>query len=146
MHQLKLQQSYIVDCELQFLGEQFLLRGFIDTGNQCIEPMSGKAVHFLSFKAVKEKLPHHFKESLYKWNEKNLYDFSMFQYELQSKIRIVYLTTIQKEPSKVLAFRFDRLLISGSNQKELLEEYIVFTKNDAKFPQNAQIILNVLTL
>lgn len=142
----KLQQNYVVGCMLQFLGKTYDLKGFIDTGNQCIEPISGKPVHFLSFKAIQQQLPKQFEEALLKWNEKEPYELSMFPAELHSKIRIVLLSTVQKETSKVLAFRFEQLKVSGTTNKDFFEQYIVFTKNDAKFPQNAQIILNVQTL
>lgn len=142
----KVQESYVVQCILEFLGERISLKGFIDTGNQCIEPISGKAVHFISFKEVEEYLPIEFKEGLLKWSEKDPYNLSMFPKEVQSKIRMVFLATVQQESSKVLAFRFNKMLVSGKIEKELIEQYIVFTKNNAKFPQKAQIILNVQTL
>lgn len=143
--QAKLEQLYVVDCILYFLGNTYNLKGFIDTGNQCIEPISGKPVHFLSYKAIQEQLAEQLKEGLQTWNEQNPYELSMFPSNLQSKIRIVLLTTVQKETSKVLAFRIDQLLIPATN-KQFNGHYIVFTKNDAKFPQSSQIILNVQTL
>lgn len=144
--QTKLQQSYVVDCKLYFLGKSFDLKGFIDSGNQCIEPISSKPVHFLSFKAIEEQLPKELKDALLKWNENNPYELSMFPPDVHSKIRIVLLSTVQKETTKVLAFRFEKLKVFGETKKEFFEQYIVFTKNDAKFPQNAQIILHVQTL
>lgn len=143
--QAKLEQSYVVDCIIHFLGKTYNLKGFIDTGNQCIEPISGKPVHFLSYKAIHEQLPEHLKEALLLWNEQNPYELSMFSSELKSKIRIVVLSTVQKETSKVLAFRMEQLLIPSMN-KQFNEHYIVLTKNDGKFPQNSKIILNVQTL
>lgn len=144
--QSKLQQSFVVDCILTFLGKTFHLKGFIDTGNECIEPLSGKPVHFLSYKALEKQLPKQLKEGLIKWNEKNPYELSMFPTEIHSKIRIVRLVTVQKEETKVLAFRFEQLHVQGTTTKAIHDEYVVFTKNDAKFPQNAQIILHVQAL
>lgn len=70
----------------------------------------------------------------------------MFPAYVYPKIRVLTLSTVQQERSTVLAFRFDQLQISGTTNKEIVEQYVVFTKNDAKYPQDAQIILHVLAL
>lgn len=68
--QTKIQSSFVVDCELLLFQQSFSLRGFIDTGNECIEPMSGKPVHFLSYNAVAKTLPEDFHKALLEWDEK----------------------------------------------------------------------------
>ncbi|CAM5187462.1 Stage II sporulation protein GA (Sporulation sigma-E factor processing peptidase) OS=Ureibacillus acetophenoni OX=614649 GN=SAMN05877842_101387 PE=4 SV=1 [Ureibacillus acetophenoni] len=146
MKQEKIQTSFVVDCELTLLQQSYHLRGFIDTGNECVEPMSQKPVHFLSYNAVSKNLPSEFHDALLKWDEKNPYQLGMFPTEVYPKIRMLTLSTVQKEKSTVLAFRFDRLKISGTTNKEIHDEYVVFTRNDVKYPQDAQMILHVLAL
>lgn len=142
----RLQQSFVVDCELELFQKTYSLKGFIDTGNECVEPISGKPVHFLSYQAVEDKLPKELKEGLLTWDDKNPYQLTMFPSFMYPKIRILILSTVQKETSTALAFRFDRLILYGNVKKEILDEYVVFTRHDARFPQNAQMILHVLAL
>lgn len=146
MKREKIQHSFVVDCDLQFLKKDYHIKGFIDTGNECMEPMSQKPVHFLSYYAVSNDLPSAFHDAILNWDEGNPYQLGMFPSDIYPKIRILTLSTVQKEKSTVLAFRFDRLKISGTTSKEIYDEYIVFTRNDAKYPQDAQMILHVLAL
>lgn len=144
--QSKIQHSFVVDCNLEFFKKTYSLKGFIDTGNECIEPISGKPVHFLSYSAVSRKLPEDFHDALIAWDEKNPYQLKMFPPYVYPKIRVLSLSTVQQEKSNVLAFRFEKLKISGDASKEIYEQYIVFTRNDARYPQDAQMILHVLAL
>ncbi|KGR92156.1 hypothetical protein CD30_02185 [Ureibacillus massiliensis 4400831 = CIP 108448 = CCUG 49529] len=146
MKQEKIQHSFVVDCELELFQKIYSLKGFIDTGNECVEPMSQKPVHFLSYKAVSKNLPDDFNEALQKWDAKDPYQLGMFPAYVYPKIRILTLSTVQKEKSTTIAFRFDRLKISGNTDKVLFDEYVVFTRNDARYPQDAQMILHVLAL
>lgn len=142
----RVQQSFVVDCELHLLNQTYSLKGFIDTGNECVEPLSGKPVHFVSYQAVAENLPKDFHDGLLTWDEGNPYQLTMFPTIVYPKIRVLTLTTVQKEKSNVLAFRFDRLILNGNKKKEIFDEYVVFTRHDARYPQNAQMILHVLAL
>src|SRR5690606_24848113 len=63
MKQEKTQLSFVVDCELQLLQNTYYLKGFIDTGNEAVEPMSQKPVHFLSYQAVSNNLPSEFHDA-----------------------------------------------------------------------------------
>ncbi len=146
MMQEKVQQSFVVHCELELFEQTYFLKGYVDTGNECVEPLSGKPVHFLSYKAVAEQLPRDFHEALMKWDEKNPYELSMFPTFMKTKVRILKLFTVQQENATALAFRFQRLKINGPSTKELLDQYVVFTKNDANYPQEAQMILHVFAL
>nr|WP_106784057.1 sigma-E processing peptidase SpoIIGA [Lysinibacillus timonensis] len=146
MKQEKIQFSFVVECELVLLQKAYQIRGFIDTGNEAVEPLSQKPVHFLSYNAVSKNLPNDFHDALLKWDENNPYKLDMFPSAVYPKIRILTLSTVQKEKSTVLAFRFDRLKISGTTNKEIYDEYVVFTRNESKYPQDAQMILHVLAL
>ncbi|RHW39730.1 hypothetical protein D1B33_02445 [Lysinibacillus yapensis] len=146
MMQSKIQLSFVVDCDLVLFKKAFQLKGFIDTGNECTEPMSGKPVHFLSYQAVSKELPEDFHKALLSWDEKNPYQLKMFPAYVYPKVRILTISTVQQERSTVLAFRFEKLVIKGTTTKEIFDQYVVFTKQDAKYPQDAQMILHVLAL
>lgn len=142
----RIQQSFLIDCELELFQKTYSLKGFIDTGNECVEPLSGKPVHFLSYQAVASQLPKEIAEGLLTWDDKNPYQLTMFPDFVYPKIRIFTLTTVQKEKATALAFRFERLILYGNTKKEIFNEYVVFTRHDARYPQNAQMILHVLAL
>lgn len=146
MMQEKIQHSFVVDCDLELFKKTYRLKGFIDTGNECIEPISGKPVHFLSYNAINQDLPNDFHEALLKWDDQNPYQLKMFPTYVYPKVRVLSLSTVQQERSLVLAFRFDKLKISGTASKEIFDQYVVLTRNDARYPQDAQMILHVLAL
>ncbi|MBD8025854.1 sigma-E processing peptidase SpoIIGA [Ureibacillus sp. Re31] len=146
MMQEKIQHAFVVDCDLELFKKTYRLKGFIDTGNECIEPISGKPVHFLSYNAINQDLPNDFHEALLKWDDQNPYQLKMFPTYVYPKVRVLSLSTVQQERSLVLAFRFDKLKISGTASKEIFDQYVVLTRNDARYPQDAQMILHVLAL
>ncbi|QCR31715.1 sigma-E processing peptidase SpoIIGA [Lysinibacillus sp. SGAir0095] len=146
MMQSKIQHSFVVECDLELFKKSFSLKGFIDTGNECTEPMSGKPVHFLSYSAVSKDLPEDFHKALLEWDETNPYQLKMFPTYVYPRVRVLTLSTVQQERSTVLAFRFDKLKLCGATTKEIFEQYVVFTKQDARYPQDAQMILHVLAL
>lgn len=136
------QQQYVTNCEVELFDETLDLLAYIDTGNECIEPLSRAPVHFISFKAVHEQLEPSFKESLEKWSEKEPLALEMFSKELRKNIRIVPLTTVQNSSVLVPAFRAQIKM----NEKTENNQYVIFTKNDARFPQKAQMIAHVSVL
>src|SRR5690606_35082049 len=51
---------------------------FVDSGNACMEPLSGSPVHFVSFQAVEEHIPNILRKPLLEWDPsqtKSLSDF-----------------------------------------------------------------------
>lgn len=136
------QSRYVTLCKVELFENELELLTYIDTGNECIEPLSQAPVHFISFKAVQSMLPPDFHQCLLAWNEKEPYTLTMFSKELQKRIRIVPITTVQQGKVLVPAFR---ATITTQNKK-YANHYVVFTKNDARFPQNAQMIAHVFVL
>ena len=54
----RLEKSFVRDTILSIENNVIQLLCYVDTGNVCIEPLSGKPVHFVSFEAVATALPH----------------------------------------------------------------------------------------
>ena len=136
------QSQYVTNCKVELFENELELVTYIDTGNECTEPLSQAPVHFISFKAVQSMVPSDFQQCLLAWNEKEPYALTMFSKELQKRIRIVPITTVQQGKVLVPAFR---ATITTQN-KTYANHYVVFTKNDARFPQNAQMIAHVFVL
>lgn len=136
------QSRYVTTSKVELFEQQMELVTYIDTGNECTEPLSQAPVHFISFKSVQSMLPDDFSECLLKWNEQEPYSLTMFSKEIQKRIRIVPITTVQKGTLLVPAFRATIVI----QNKTYPNHYVVFTKNDARFPQNAQMIAHVFVL
>lgn len=137
------QQSFLTSCELLLFDQVFQVSAFIDTGNECVEPLSRQPVHFISYKTIQDKLESTFKEALEQWQEDAPLNVSMFPSNFRKAIRFVPITTIQEKTVIVPAFRVSSLEVQG---KSFTGHYIIFTKNDAQFPQNAEMILHVFVL
>ncbi|WP_107942244.1 sigma-E processing peptidase SpoIIGA [Metasolibacillus fluoroglycofenilyticus] len=140
--QQKIQASYVVTCKLHLGDTELQLRGFIDTGNMCTEPISQQPVHFISYRMIKDKLPATINDAINSWDAAAPYNLSMFPREWLTSIRLIPLTTVQHK-AIVPAFRLTEWTI---NEEKVTGHYVVLTKNDANFPQQADMMLHVLAL
>lgn len=140
--QQKIQGNYVVTCRLAFVGTPLTLRGFIDTGNMCTEPISQQPVHFISYRMIKEQLPANINMAIQSWDSDKPYNLTMFPVEWLASIRLIPLTTMNKK-TIALAFRLTQWTI---DDKEVVGHYVVLTKNDQYFPQQAHMMLHVLAL
>lgn len=142
----KLQQivqlRFITPCTIQFLQEQWELVAYIDTGNECVEPISRAPVHFIAFDAVQTSMTPALKKGLLEWDEARPYELSMFDSQLQKYIRMVAISTVQKKTTFVPAFRITLII----HEHTYTNHYVVFTKSATKFPQSAHLIAHVSVL
>lgn len=131
--------SFTLDSELMLWGQSIPLKVFIDTGNHCVEPLSGDPVHFIGYRAVKEQLPIDFALALESWNPAESPDLACFPALYQRSLRLIRLQTVQGA-SWAVGIKYDSWLLDG----ELLPTgYIVLTKEQRKYPQGAAAILQV---
>lgn len=137
------QQPFVAMCDVRLFGELFTLRAFIDTANECIEPLSRQPVHFVSYEAVRQQLSVEFVTALEQWQEETPLDVSMFPIQFKKALRFVPITTIHNKTVVVPAFRMDYLTV---HDKQFAGQYVVFTKQDTQFPQQANMILHVFVL
>ncbi|AXH98629.1 hypothetical protein DV702_02210 [Sporosarcina sp. PTS2304] len=131
--------TYTYDSELELLGQAIPIKVFIDTGNHCTEPLSGEAVHFIAWKAVKQHLPIEFVQSLENWDSRNTPDLSGFPSMYQKNLRLIRLQTVQGA-SWAVGIKFSRWIV---NEQRLPAGYIVLTKEQRNYPQGAAAILQV---
>lgn len=137
--------QFVYETTLKIFGETIPLSAFVDTGNQCIEPLSGKPVHFVSYTAIRPNMPVSIKKSLVEWQEEDPYNVSMFSPDHQRLIRFIHVNTVQQQ-SVVLGFRFDEWHIVGESSRVKTNEYIVFTKKAKNFPHSTAAILHFSAL
>lgn len=141
-----LQQSLMQLCELQ-LGEMTVsLKCFVDTGNTTVEPLTGKPVHFVRYKAIEHFLPGHFKTALFKWDVNEPYDLKMFQEPFQKKVTVIPITTVQEKKTYSLAFRYDKWIINDEEVRPISPGFFIITIQDTPFPQDADAILHFTAL
>ena len=142
----KLQQvvqlRFVTPCTVFFNEEPWELIAYIDTGNECVEPISRAPVHFIAYDAVQAFLPESLKRGLLTWDETRPYELTMFAVPIRKCMRMVAISTVQQTTTIVPAFRV-KLFI---HDHMYVDHYIVFTKNATKFPQNAHVIAHVSVL
>ncbi|ACA39046.1 peptidase U4, sporulation factor SpoIIGA [Lysinibacillus sphaericus C3-41] len=141
----RLSGQFVFDTTLKIFGSIIPLSAFVDTGNQAIEPLSGKPVHFVSYTALSPHLPADFCKSLVEWQETDPYNVSMFSEDYQRYIRFIHINTVQQQ-TVVLGFRFDEWLIKGEPSQVKSNEYIVLTKKAKNFPHSTAAILHFSAL
>ncbi|PID02716.1 MULTISPECIES: sigma-E processing peptidase SpoIIGA [unclassified Sporosarcina] len=131
--------SFTLDSELNLWEKSIPLKVFIDTGNHCVEPLSGDPVHFIGFSAIKEQLPVDFASALVSWNPEKSPDLASFPATYQKSLRLIRLQTVQGA-SWAVGIKYDSWLLEG----ELLPVgYIVLTKEQHQYPQGAAAILQM---
>ncbi|MCG7342790.1 sigma-E processing peptidase SpoIIGA [Sporosarcina sp. ACRSL] len=135
--------SFSVASELSIWNETISIPCFIDTGNRCIEPMSGDPVHFVSLKFVERSIPEDLKGPLLSCNTKEMPQLSVFPTRFQKSLRLIRLQTVQGA-SWAVGFKFDRWIIAEGS--ELPPGYIVLTKQDNRYPEGAGAIMHASAL
>lgn len=131
--------SFTLDSELNLWGHSIPLKVFIDTGNHCVEPLSGDPVHFIGYQAIKDQLPGDFASALVSWNPEKSPDLASFPATYQKNLRLIRLQTVQGA-SWAVGIKYDSWLLEG----ELLPVgYIVLTKEQHQYPQGAAAILQM---
>ncbi|KPN97332.1 sigma-E processing peptidase SpoIIGA [Lysinibacillus sp. ZYM-1] len=141
----RLSGQFVFDTNLKIFGVTIPMSAFVDTGNQAIEPLSGKPVHFVSYTALRPHLPADFRKSLVEWQETDPYNVSMFTEDYQRYIRFIHVNTVQQQ-TVVLGFRFEEWHIKGEPSQVKSNEYIVLTKKAKNFPHSTAAILHFSAL
>ncbi|WP_262172868.1 sigma-E processing peptidase SpoIIGA [Saccharococcus sp. Marseille-Q5394] len=135
--------SYSVESVLSIWNETISIPSFIDTGNRCTEPLSGEPVHFVSFKSVERFMPEELKGPLLTWKTEDMPQLSIFPKKFQKSLRLIRLQTVQGA-SWAVGFKFDRWVVGEGS--ELQVGYIVFTKQDNRYPEGAGAIMHASAL
>lgn len=128
---------------LHFKGKSKKLKGFFDTGNRLVEPLTGKMVHIAAYEQVKEILPvpyqevieHYYQTGILestKVTELQMYEFTFLSYH-----------SIGKETGQLLGIRMDSADIVSSAGKKTEEKAVIgLTDHKILLRDHCQIILN----
>lgn len=135
--------SYSVQSVLSIWNEKISIPCFIDTGNRCTDPLSGDPVHFVSFKVVERLIPEELKAPLLTCKTGEMPQLSVFPKHFQKSLRLIRLQTVSGA-SWTVGFKFDSWIIEEGS--ELPAGYIVFTKQDNRYPEGASAIMHASAL
>lgn len=125
---------------LSLWERQIPLVVFIDSGNQCEEPLSGKPVHFIAYDAVKSYMPEPLQQLFTNWDKEHTPFSVKVPESFQHQLRLIKIITVQGE-QWVMGLQYKKWRITAGN---LLEEgYIVFTMDQQHYPNDADAILHV---
>lgn len=125
---------------LSLWEEEIPITVFIDSGNGCIEPLSGKAVHFISYQIIEPFLSLELKQFLVNWNPKSLSQMAEAPDRYKQDLRVVKISTVQGE-SWAVGLKYEDWTLKGGVRLD--PGYIVLTKNDQRYPEGAEAILHV---
>ena len=135
MHLKLLMNKLCVPCELQIKKQTFTCKGFIDTGNQSLEQLSQRPVHFASIDVLQSW--HEVYEGIQKWDIERPHDFSMLPQYLHDELAPIFVHTIATK-ELVLAFKCSLVL----DDLTLDRQYVVFTRQPLQFHQHIDVVLN----
>ncbi|MBK3494473.1 sigma-E processing peptidase SpoIIGA [Viridibacillus sp. YIM B01967] len=144
--QQSLERGLVLETTMTFQGNSWQLSGFIDTGNSCIEPLTGRAVHFIAWHAMEARIDDALKNALLSWQASNPYKLTMFPKELQSKLTVIRFATVQEKTVYGIAFRYDQWEVHGADGFFIAPGFFVLTMEANHFPQQVDVILHVSTL
>lgn len=141
-----LKDSYVGQVTIRLFQQEFQLTSYSDTGNQCIEPLSGNPVHFISAEKMKSYLPMDLWQYLYDFEGSSSENFKDVPSSFRSQLRLIRLQTVQNESTWAIGIKVDHIRLKAKTEQSLAPCYIVLTKNSKHFPRQTDVILHASTL
>lgn len=130
----------ITTSTLSLWGKDIPITVLVDSGNSCVEPLSGKAVHFISYRIIEPFLTEELKAFLVNWDPTSTAQIIRAPERYKKEIRLVKLVTVQGE-SWAIGLQYKKWILKGGVQLD--PGYIVLTKDDQRYPEGAEAILHV---
>ena len=134
-----LQSQYVRDVHFQFSKYEITLKGFIDTGNSSVEPISKKPVHFVKLHALKHEQYGNFISCMNAMQMKDFEKVQSIDPNLQQSIRYIPTTTIHKGQSLLIGIKGTVQI----DEHNLSPCYIVFLDERGYFPHQCSALLHV---
>ena len=134
-----LQSQYVRDVHFQFSNYEVTLKGFIDTGNSSVEPISKKPVHFVKLHALKHEQYGNFISCMNAMQMKDFEKVQSIDPNLQQSIRYIPTTTIHKGQSLLIGIKGTVQI----DEHNISPCYIVFLDERGYFPHQCSALLHV---
>ena len=121
--EVKLKSGGTVELRIYLNDNKLVTRGFIDTGCDVVEPLTGKPVLLVEYDAIKKILPKEIQDYLptYKGQIDCDIEYKIHKAEILRKIRFIPFNTISTDEDKyMLSYQFDKVeLGDGHNWQEI---------------------------
>ncbi|MET0785728.1 MAG: sigma-E processing peptidase SpoIIGA [Paenisporosarcina sp.] len=139
-------ELYRSKIKLIIFGKEIILESYTDTGNQCMESLSGKPVHFVSSKKLMSVIPPTLWTFLIEFDGSDPSQMTKVPKEFQQDVRLIRLATVQNENTWAVGIKMDKIRMIHDSEYALPPCYIVLTKNSHHFPRQTEAILHASTL
>jgi len=141
-----IKDSYMGQVTIRLFQQEFQLTSYSDTGNHCIEPLSGNPVHFISAEKMKSYIPTELWQYLYTFEGNTTETMKDIPLPFRSQLRLIRLQTVQDQSTWALGIKVDHIRLKTTTEHMLAPCYIVLTKNSKHFPRQTDAILHASTL
>ncbi|WP_017380784.1 sigma-E processing peptidase SpoIIGA [Paenisporosarcina sp. TG-14] len=141
-----IKDSYMGQVTISLFQKEFQLTSYSDTGNLCIEPLSGKPVHFISAEKMKSFIPLELWNYLHSFEGNSTEEFQDIPLPFRSQLRLIRLQTVQKQSTWAIGIKVDHIRLKTTTEQSLGPCYVVLTKNSTHFPHQSDVILHASTL
>ena len=113
-----------IKVRLVFRGKQKEFAGFYDSGNQLSEPLTGKMVHLVCYRDIKELLPEHYRQAAEEYFQTGILNNTKVSKLQMYEFTFLSYHSIGKENGQLLGIRMDSAdFISHAGEKT--EEKVV---------------------
>lgn len=141
-----IKDSYMGQVTIRLFNQEFQLTSYSDTGNLCVEPLSGNPVHFISAEKMKSFIPLDLWHYLHAFEGDSTETFQEIPLLFRSQLRLIRLQTVQDQSTWAIGIKVDHILLKTTKEKSLAPCYVVLTKNSKHFPRQSDVILHASTL
>lgn len=141
-----IKNSYMGQVTIRLFQQEFQLTSYSDTGNHCIEPLSGNPVHFISAEKMKSYIPSELWQYLYSFEGTSTESMKDIPLPFRSQVRLIKLQTVQNQSTWAIGIKVDHISLKTTTEHSLSPCYIVLTKNSKHFPRQTDAILHASTL
>jgi stage II sporulation protein GA (sporulation sigma-E factor processing peptidase) len=141
-----IKNSYMGQVTIRLFQQEFKLTSYSDTGNHCIEPLSGNPVHFISAEKMKSYIPSELWQYLYSFEGTSTENMKDIPLPFRSQVRLIKLQTVQNQSTWAIGIKVDHISLKTTTEHSLSPCYIVLTKNSKHFPRQTDAILHASTL
>jgi stage II sporulation protein GA (sporulation sigma-E factor processing peptidase) len=139
-------EMYRNKVKLMLFGQEITLESYTDTGNQCMESLSGKPVHFVSSNKLLSVIPPKLWSFLNEFDGSDPTQITEVPKEFQQDVRLIRIATVQSENTWAVGIKMDQIIMIQETECALPPCYIVLTKNSRHFPRQTEAILHASTL
>lgn len=127
-HEKIIQESYIVNVSIGYMGKEVSIKALVDTGHSLVEPFTNRPVFIAEFHGIEDILPISIREFYMKENiDGDLYELEEILGSLDTSIgiRLIPFRSIGSENGILLGFKPEYLTIRLPDRDEILRRDMI---------------------